>query len=113
VDQKFPAWPGNLPQEVETKGQYYVKMTQEREMVRKIREEQEQRIRVDQICLKGKEDDLARRRKQLIIVKQPSSVRSKSSKSGRQLSRTRRMQWNHLQGVTEKGNNHTAPSRTM
>ena len=34
-------------------------------MVRKIREEQEQRIRVDQICLKGKEDDLARRREQL------------------------------------------------
>ena len=30
-------------------------------MVRKIREEQERRIRVDQIRLKGKEDDLARR----------------------------------------------------
>ena len=65
MDQKFPACPENLPQEVETKGQYYVKMTQEREMVRKIREEQERRVRVDQIHLKGKEDDLARRREQL------------------------------------------------
>ena len=34
-------------------------------MVRKIREEQERRVRVDQIRLKGKEDDLARRREQL------------------------------------------------
>ena len=34
-------------------------------MVRKIREEQEQRVRVEQIRLKGKEDDLARRREQL------------------------------------------------
>ena len=65
MDQKFPTWLGNLPQEVETKGQYYVKMTQEREMVHKIREEQERRVRVDQIRLKGKEDDLARRREQL------------------------------------------------
>jgi flagellar biosynthesis chaperone FliJ len=64
VDLKFPAWPENLPQEVENKGQYYVKMTQEREMVRKIREEQERRVRDDQIRLKGKEDDLARRREQ-------------------------------------------------
>jgi hypothetical protein len=39
-------------------------MTQEREMVRKIREEQERRVRDDQIRLKGKEDDLARRREQ-------------------------------------------------
>ena len=42
-----------------------MKMTQEREKVRKIREEQEWRVRVDQIRLKGKEDDLARRREQL------------------------------------------------
>jgi len=34
-------------------------------MVHKIREEQERRVRVDQIRLKGKEDDLARRREQL------------------------------------------------
>ena len=47
---------------VENKGQYFVKMTQAREMDRKIREEQEQHVRVDQICLKGQEDELARRR---------------------------------------------------
>ena len=62
MDQEFLAWLGKLPQVVENKGQYFVKMTQAREMDRKIREEQEQHVRVDQICLKGQEDELARRR---------------------------------------------------
>ena len=61
----MPAWPGTVPREVETKGQYLVKMTQAREVERQMREEQEWRVRVDQIRLKGKEDELARMREQL------------------------------------------------
>lgn len=67
MDQEFPAWPRKIPQVVENKGQYFVKMTQEREMVRKIREEQERRVSVDHIRLNGKEDELARRREQLSL----------------------------------------------
>jgi hypothetical protein len=62
MNQKFLAWLGRIPQEVENKGQYFVKMTQARDVDRKIREEQERRVRVDQLHLKGKEYELARRR---------------------------------------------------
>ena len=52
----MPAWPGTVPREAETKGQYLVKMTQAREAERQTRE---------QIRLKAKEDELARRMEQL------------------------------------------------
>ena len=42
-------------------------MTQVHEVDRKIREEQERRVRVDQIHLKGKEDEVARRREPLSL----------------------------------------------
>ena len=46
--------------EVENKGQYFVKMTQAREVERQMQVEQEWRLRVDQIHRKGKEDELAK-----------------------------------------------------
>ncbi|KAF8723292.1 hypothetical protein HU200_021810 [Digitaria exilis] len=46
--------------EVETKGQYYARHTQAREEARLAREEQERRVRQQQIRLKGKEDELKR-----------------------------------------------------
>lgn len=61
----MPAWPTRRPQEVENKAQYFVRMTQAREVDRKIREEKERRVMMEQIHLKGKEDHLARRREQL------------------------------------------------
>ena len=42
-------------------------MTQAHKVDQKIREEQERHVRVDQIHLKGKEDELARRREQLTL----------------------------------------------
>ena len=56
MDWELPAWPGTVPREAETKGQYLVKMTQAREAERQTRE---------QIRLKAKEDELARMREQL------------------------------------------------
>ena len=56
MDQELLAWPGTVPKEVETKGQYLVKMTQAREAERQTRE---------QIRLKAKEDEMAKRREQL------------------------------------------------
>ena len=56
MDRELPAWPGTVQREVETKGQYLVKMTQAREAERQTRE---------QIRLKAKEDELARMREQL------------------------------------------------
>ena len=44
-----------------------MKMTQAHKVDQKIREEQERHVRVDQIHLKGKEDELARRREQLSL----------------------------------------------
>ena len=67
VDRVPPAWPNNRAVEVENKGQYFVKMTQAREVERQMRLEQERRVRVDQIRLKGKEDELQRRREQLSL----------------------------------------------
>ena len=58
VDRELPAWPGRVPREVENKGQYLVKMTQAHEVERQMRE---------QIHLKGKKDELARRREQLSL----------------------------------------------
>ena len=56
MDRELPAWPGTVQREVETKGQYLVKMTQAREAERQTRE---------QIRLKAKEDEMAKRREQL------------------------------------------------
>ena len=56
MHRELPAWPGTVPREVETKGQYLVKMTQAREAERQARE---------QIRLKAKEDEMAKRREQL------------------------------------------------
>ena len=53
--------------EVENKGQYFVKMTQACELERQMWHEQERRLRVYQIRLKGKMDELARRREQLSL----------------------------------------------
>ena len=58
MDKELPACPGRVPRNVETKGQYLVKMTQARKAERQTRE---------QIRLKSKEDDLARRREQLSL----------------------------------------------
>jgi hypothetical protein len=52
---------------MENKGQYFVKMTQAREVERQMQVEQEWRLRVDQIHLKGKEDELARSWEQLSL----------------------------------------------
>ena len=51
--------------QVENKGQYYARLTEAREVVRLARLEQERRIHHQQIHLKGKEDELQRRREQL------------------------------------------------
>jgi hypothetical protein len=78
-----------------------------------MREEQARRVRMDQICLKGKEDELARRREQLSLCEAAIKHKKKSVKLVRQLSRTRRMQWNHLQGATGRGNHNATPRRKM
>lgn len=49
--------------------------------------EQEWYVKMDQICLKGKGDELAMRRKKMVCV--PSSVRVMPSKLARQLSMAR------------------------
>jgi hypothetical protein len=77
-----------------------------------MREEQERRVRMDQIRLKGKEDE-PRRREQLSLCEAAIKRKKKSVKLVRQLSRTRRMQWNHLQGATRRGNNNATPRRKM
>jgi uncharacterized protein YecA (UPF0149 family) len=61
----MPAWPQGRPQEVENKAQYFVRMTQAREVDRKIREDNERRVRMEQIRLQGREEQLARRREEL------------------------------------------------
>ena len=107
-----PTWPPSRPMEVENKGQYFVKMTQACELERQMWHEQERRLRVYQIRLKGKMDELARRREQLSLRE---AARRKSFKLVRQLSRTRvtgrRVPRNNLQGVIVRGNNHATPSR--
>jgi len=54
-----------IVRQVETKGQYYVRMGEAREAARHALEEQERRIRQQLIRLKGKEDELSRRREAL------------------------------------------------
>ena len=51
--------------QVETKGQYNVRHADAREAARLARLQQERRVRQQQIRLKGKEDELQRRREQL------------------------------------------------
>jgi hypothetical protein len=58
-------------------------MTQERGMVRKIREEQERSVRVNQIHLKGKEDGLARRREQLSMREAAIKRQERAQNPGR------------------------------
>lgn len=71
-------------------------------------------MRVDQLRLKGKEDKLAKRREQLSVCV-ASSVRRKSSKLMKQLSRKRegkkRMQQKYLHGAREKENTDAISSR--
>lgn len=51
--------------DIETKGQYYSRMEENRELERLARLAQERRVRQEQIRLKGKEDELQRRRETL------------------------------------------------
>ncbi|KAF8664446.1 hypothetical protein HU200_054618 [Digitaria exilis] len=54
-----------IPEQVENKSQHYARLTQAREEARLAREEHARRVRQQQIRLKGKEDELKRRRAQL------------------------------------------------
>lgn len=53
---------GLRPRELESKSQYLSRMQEARESKRQARLEQERRVRQEQIRLKGKEDELQRRR---------------------------------------------------
>ena len=68
----FVEWIDTMPprgvsvlRDIETKGQYYSRMEQARELERLARLARERRVRQEQIRLKGKEDELQRRRETL------------------------------------------------